>query len=153
MMMIPQEFPHINIPMMASPQRSIPYSRPLSAHSSKPSTAATVQAADAPVTVCDNCETTQTPLWRRHPVTGKPICNACGLHYRLHGVMRVKKSGAIRRRVRVASATIAATNAAEALLIVANGGAASSFPGDRRGSGGYALHSPQVSIPAGNQNS
>ncbi|XP_011332333.1 box A-binding factor isoform X2 [Ooceraea biroi] len=36
---------------------------------------------------CSNCETTMTSLWRRNSV-GEPVCNACGLYYKLHGVNR-----------------------------------------------------------------
>ncbi|KAI8053909.1 GATA zinc finger-domain-containing protein, partial [Syncephalis plumigaleata] len=36
---------------------------------------------------CKNCETTVTPLWRRDP-EGNPLCNACGLFLKLHGVLR-----------------------------------------------------------------
>ncbi|KAI8973325.1 hypothetical protein BDF20DRAFT_801081, partial [Mycotypha africana] len=39
------------------------------------------------VTVCANCETTTTPLWRRD-ASGRTICNACGLYYKLHLVHR-----------------------------------------------------------------
>jgi len=37
--------------------------------------------------ICSNCQTTNTPLWRRNP-EGLPLCNACGLFYKLHGVVR-----------------------------------------------------------------
>ncbi|CAN8017556.1 unnamed protein product [Ixodes persulcatus] len=36
---------------------------------------------------CSNCETSTTSLWRRNNV-GEPVCNACGLYFRLHGVNR-----------------------------------------------------------------
>ena len=36
-------------------------------------------------TECANCSTTTTTLWRRNG-TGEPVCNACGLYYKLHGV-------------------------------------------------------------------
>ena len=41
---------------------------------------ATNEEIDASVTVCRNCQTTNTPLWRRDP-EGQPLCNACGLFY------------------------------------------------------------------------
>lgn len=37
--------------------------------------------------LCSNCQTTQTSLWRRNQV-GEPVCNACGLYYKLHNVNR-----------------------------------------------------------------
>ncbi|KAG2211947.1 hypothetical protein INT47_004634 [Mucor saturninus] len=37
--------------------------------------------------MCANCETTTTPLWRRD-ASGRTICNACGLYYKLHLVHR-----------------------------------------------------------------
>merc|ERR1712156_326707 len=38
-------------------------------------------------TVCSNCKTTQTALWRRAK-TGETVCNACGLYNKLHGASR-----------------------------------------------------------------
>jgi hypothetical protein len=50
---------------------------------------------------CSNCHTKKTPLWRRNP-EGKPLCNACGLFYKLHGVVRPLslKSDVIKKRNR-----------------------------------------------------
>lgn len=44
-------------------------------------------AASQPPTSCTNCHTQTTPLWRRNP-EGQPLCNACGLFLKLHGVVR-----------------------------------------------------------------
>nr|QPD01777.1 GATA4/5/6 [Urechis unicinctus] len=44
---------------------------------------------------CANCHTSTTTLWRRNN-EGEPVCNACGLYYKLHGVNRplsMKKDG------------------------------------------------------------
>lgn len=38
-------------------------------------------------TCCANCQTTTTTLWRRN-ANGDPVCNACGLYYKLHNVSR-----------------------------------------------------------------
>lgn len=34
---------------------------------------------------CSNCYTSTTTLWRRNN-EGEPVCNACGLYFKLHGV-------------------------------------------------------------------
>lgn len=34
---------------------------------------------------CANCNTSTTTLWRRNG-EGEPVCNACGLYYKLHQV-------------------------------------------------------------------
>ncbi|PLN78532.1 hypothetical protein BDW42DRAFT_174765 [Aspergillus taichungensis] len=54
---------------------------------------------------CQNCGTTVTPLWRRDE-HGHPICNACGLYYKLHGCYRptTMKKTIIKRRKRVVPA-------------------------------------------------
>ncbi|KAJ2004399.1 Sodium- and chloride-dependent GABA transporter 1, partial [Coemansia thaxteri] len=51
--------------------------------------------------ICSNCSTTTTPLWRRDP-DGKPLCNACGLFFKLHGVTRPLslKTNVIKKRNR-----------------------------------------------------
>ncbi|XP_078718875.1 transcription factor GATA-4-like [Lampetra fluviatilis] len=44
---------------------------------------------------CSNCQTSTTTLWRRN-TDGDPVCNACGLYSKLHGVPRplaMKKEG------------------------------------------------------------
>ncbi|KIK67466.1 hypothetical protein GYMLUDRAFT_872508 [Collybiopsis luxurians FD-317 M1] len=56
-------------------------------------------------TLCTNCRTTNTPLWRRDP-EGQPLCNACGLFYKLHGVVRPLslKTDVIKKRNRASGA-------------------------------------------------
>lgn len=42
-------------------------------------------------TQCTNCQTTTTTLWRRN-ASGDPVCNACGLYYKLHQVRPLQAS-------------------------------------------------------------
>lgn len=54
-----------------------------------------LSAARRAGTSCANCGTATTTLWRRNP-NGDPVCNACGLYYKLHNVNRpltMKKDG------------------------------------------------------------
>ncbi|XP_016115074.1 GATA-binding factor 2-like isoform X1 [Sinocyclocheilus grahami] len=44
-----------------------------------------LSAARRAGTCCSNCQTTTTTLWRRNG-NGDPVCNACGLYYKLHNV-------------------------------------------------------------------
>ncbi|KAJ7062588.1 hypothetical protein C8F01DRAFT_985967 [Mycena amicta] len=37
---------------------------------------------------CSHCAATTTPLWRRHPETHLPLCNACGLYLTQRGSLR-----------------------------------------------------------------
>lgn len=40
-----------------------------------------------PCLQCTNCQTRTTPLWRK-TAQGDLLCNACGLFYKLHGILR-----------------------------------------------------------------
>lgn len=42
-------------------------------------------------TCCANCQTTTTTLWRRNG-NGDPVCNACGLYFKLHNVSGLEKA-------------------------------------------------------------
>jgi GATA-binding protein, other eukaryote len=58
-------------------------------------------------TTCTNCFTQTTPLWRRNP-EGHPLCNACGLFLKLHGVVRPLslKTDIIKKRNRGSGSTM-----------------------------------------------
>ena len=64
------------------------------------------QESSAPTT-CTNCFTQTTPLWRRNP-EGQPLCNACGLFLKLHGVVRPLslKTDVIKKRNRSSGASL-----------------------------------------------
>lgn len=64
-------------------------------------------------TTCTNCFTQTTPLWRRNP-EGHPLCNACGLFLKLHGVVRPLslKTDVIKKRNRGSGQTIPVGSAA-----------------------------------------
>jgi len=50
--------------------------------------------------ICSNCKGSTTTLWRRNH-KGEPVCNACGLYYKLHQVDRpltMKKEGVQTRK-------------------------------------------------------
>ncbi|KAK3330989.1 nitrogen catabolic enzyme regulatory protein [Apodospora peruviana] len=65
------------------------------------------QGDGSPPTTCTNCFTQTTPLWRRNP-EGQPLCNACGLFLKLHGVVRPLslKTDVIKKRNRGSGATL-----------------------------------------------
>jgi len=58
-------------------------------------------------TTCSNCFTQTTPLWRRN-AEGHPLCNACGLFLKLHGVVRPLslKTDVIKKRNRGTASTM-----------------------------------------------
>ncbi|XP_054722906.1 endothelial transcription factor GATA-2-like isoform X2 [Uloborus diversus] len=64
-----------------------------------------LSAARRAGTSCANCKTTTTTLWRRNQ-NGEPVCNACGLYYKLHNVNRpltMKKEGIQTRNRKLSS--------------------------------------------------
>ncbi|KAI1343406.1 hypothetical protein F5Y15DRAFT_412195 [Xylariaceae sp. FL0016] len=91
---------------------SVAPSRPASPPGSKHGSSSNLQAAgnqgdgNAPTT-CTNCFTQTTPLWRRNP-EGQPLCNACGLFLKLHGVVRPLslKTDVIKKRNRGSGTTL-----------------------------------------------
>ncbi|OCK84730.1 hypothetical protein K432DRAFT_400871 [Lepidopterella palustris CBS 459.81] len=76
-------------------------SRPTSPGGTKPGD------QSGPPTTCTNCFTQTTPLWRRNP-EGHPLCNACGLFLKLHGVVRPLslKTDVIKKRNRGSGNTV-----------------------------------------------
>jgi len=90
-------------------------SRPSSPPGSKHGSTTNLQGAannqgegnPAPPTTCTNCFTQTTPLWRRNP-EGQPLCNACGLFLKLHGVVRPLslKTDVIKKRNRGSGASL-----------------------------------------------
>jgi GATA-binding protein len=58
-----------------------------SKHGSNANLVGSSQGDNGVPTTCTNCFTQTTPLWRRNP-EGHPLCNACGLFLKLHGVVR-----------------------------------------------------------------
>lgn len=64
-------------------------------------------------TTCTNCFTQTTPLWRRNP-EGHPLCNACGLFLKLHGVVRPLslKTDVIKKRNRGSGGSVPMSSSA-----------------------------------------
>ncbi|KAH7556448.1 hypothetical protein J3E72DRAFT_33220 [Bipolaris maydis] len=79
---------HQGMHSLVSSPNSPPESGFNSAAPSRPqSPGGTKQGEGGAPTTCTNCFTQTTPLWRRNP-EGHPLCNACGLFLKLHGVVR-----------------------------------------------------------------
>lgn len=91
----------------------------------KPSSAGSSRSNST--TKCTNCGTTTTPLWRRDP-EGQPLCNACGLFLKLHGVVRPLslKTDVIKKRNRNSSSATAAQKSASSTLTSSSSNSSSS---------------------------
>ncbi|XP_044753144.1 GATA-binding factor C isoform X2 [Coccinella septempunctata] len=82
-------------------------------------------------TSCANCKTTTTTLWRRNQ-NGEPVCNACGLYYKLHNVNRpltMKKEGIQTRNRKLSSKSKKKKSGSSCLSL-------GSMMGDKTGFGG-----------------
>ncbi|KAJ5742804.1 uncharacterized protein N7511_011205 [Penicillium nucicola] len=97
----PTNHPSPNTPPESGLSSAVP-SRPASPGGSKNGD------PNAGPTTCTNCFTQTTPLWRRNP-EGQPLCNACGLFLKLHGVVRPLslKTDVIKKRNRSSANTLA----------------------------------------------
>ncbi|KOB74825.1 GATA transcription factor GATAc, partial [Operophtera brumata] len=58
---------------------------PLKGQKAKPQQALPTNGNRRVGVTCANCRTSNTTLWRRNN-NGEPVCNACGLYYKLHNV-------------------------------------------------------------------
>ncbi|KLO18372.1 hypothetical protein SCHPADRAFT_819962 [Schizopora paradoxa] len=78
-------------------------------------------AGDDTPTMCTNCQTMNTPLWRRDP-EGQPLCNACGLYYKLHGILRPLelKTDVIKKRNRASGGVSSSRKTAPGLPKIAS---------------------------------
>ena len=97
----PTNHPSPNTPPESGLSSTVP-SRPASPGGSKN------EDPNAGPTTCTNCFTQTTPLWRRNP-EGQPLCNACGLFLKLHGVVRPLslKTDIIKKRNRSSANSLA----------------------------------------------
>ncbi|KAI0390486.1 hypothetical protein F5Y17DRAFT_57954 [Xylariaceae sp. FL0594] len=119
---------------------SVAPSRPASPGASKHGSTTNLQSAggdgNAPTT-CTNCFTQTTPLWRRNP-EGQPLCNACGLFLKLHGVVRPLslKTDVIKKRNRGSGASLPVGGGGGTRMKKGSGGApgATSGPASRKNS-------------------
>ncbi|CCG81451.1 Nitrogen catabolic enzyme regulatory protein [Taphrina deformans PYCC 5710] len=111
-----QYYPHYNNTSNAdSPAQTT--SQPASRAPSRPaspvlgSSKQHMAGSEAQAPTCTNCHTQTTPLWRRNP-EGHPLCNACGLFLKLHGVVRPLslKTDVIKKRNRGGTTTTSTTN-------------------------------------------
>ena len=105
----PPQDPSANMSGFSSVTPSRPSSPPGSKHGSTTNLqgAGGNQGDGSTPTTCTNCCTQTTPLWRRNP-EGQPLCNACGLFLKLHGVVRPLslKTDVIKKRNRGSGATL-----------------------------------------------
>ncbi|CAG9862062.1 unnamed protein product [Phyllotreta striolata] len=89
-------------------------------------------------TSCANCKTTTTTLWRRNQ-NGEPVCNACGLYFKLHNVNRpltMKKEGIQTRNRKLSSKSKKKKSGASCLSLNMMGDMMKPLDGGKGGFGG-----------------
>ncbi|KAF7359897.1 Gata zinc finger domain-containing protein [Mycena venus] len=88
----PASKPHFFHPLCCpSPPSLLPTSGRSSPASGRSSSPASSRLGSGDITsdkVCSHCNTMRTPLWRREPVTNRPLCNACGVYLQQRKKMR-----------------------------------------------------------------
>lgn len=106
----PNTPPEGNMSGFSSVAPSRPSSPGGSKHGSSTNLAGATLGENGVPTTCTNCFTQTTPLWRRNP-EGHPLCNACGLFLKLHGVVRPLslKTDVIKKRNRGSGASLPVT--------------------------------------------
>jgi GATA zinc finger len=71
----------------SAPVPTLPSGEPNTQSTRKLSRVSSTESEKGDPISCSNCSTTNTSLWRRTH-DGLPVCNACGLFMRLHGIPR-----------------------------------------------------------------
>lgn len=97
-------FPTTTIIIMATTTTTTATAAPPTPPASATTSTSSIPDSDkgAPAQLCQNCQTTTTPLWRRDD-SGQVLCNACGLFLKLHGKPRpiYLKTDTIKSRNRI----------------------------------------------------
>jgi GATA-binding protein, other eukaryote len=135
---------------------SVAPSRPASPSNKGSSTnLAGVAGGDSGIpTTCTNCFTQTTPLWRRNP-EGHPLCNACGLFLKLHGVVRPLslKTDVIKKRNRGSGATLPISGGGASTRAAKKSGAASGTASGTATSGTTTRKNSTVAMSSTNNTS
>lgn len=120
---------------LSSTAPSRPASPPGSKHGSTTNLQNAGSGESSTPTTCTNCFTQTTPLWRRNP-EGQPLCNACGLFLKLHGVVRPLslKTDVIKKRNRGSGPNVGGGGSRSKKVASGTASGANSTPASRKNS-------------------